>query len=50
MSALGLELNWFEPATVPALMNQMHLEYWLLEAMKLGGIGLLLSQVYRTAE
>ncbi|MBF2051780.1 MAG: hypothetical protein EDM05_047570 [Leptolyngbya sp. IPPAS B-1204] len=49
MSALGLELNWFEPATVPALMNQMHLEYWLLELMKLAGMGLLLGQVYRAS-
>jgi hypothetical protein len=47
MSALGMELNWFEPATVPALMNQMHAEYWLLELMKLVGTGLLLRQFYQ---
>lgn len=49
MSALGMELNWFEPATVPALMNQMHLEYWVLELMKLVGVSLLLNWLYRAA-
>jgi hypothetical protein len=48
MSALGMQLNWFEPtAEVPARMNQMHLEYWTLEIMKFVGTGLLLNQFYR---
>lgn len=42
MSALGLPLNLFEPATVPATMSRMHQSYWLLEVFKLAGcIGLL---------
>jgi hypothetical protein len=47
MSALGMELNWFEPATVPILMNKMHIEYWVLELIKLVGTGLLLNQFYQ---
>ena len=47
MSALGAELNLFEPATAPVLMNQMHLQYWLLELMKLVGLGLLLGRICR---
>lgn len=36
MSALGLQLNPFEPTTeIPAAMNQLHGSYWFLEALKL---------------
>lgn len=48
MSALDLQLDLFEPAYgVPNLMSKMHVEYWVLEAMKLLGSGLLLRQFYR---
>lgn len=48
MSALGLNLNLFESHTaVPALMNQMHQGYWLLELGKLAIGGVLLSWLYR---
>lgn len=52
MSALGLQLNLFDPATeVPETMNQLHVGYWLLEALKLGLCGALLTTSYRaTAE
>lgn len=48
MSSLGLELNLFEPATVPTAMNQMHFQYWTLELMKLFGCATLLGQFYRS--
>jgi len=35
MSAIGLNLNLFEPAQIPTGMNQLHLTYWMLEATKL---------------
>ena len=36
MSALGMQLNLFEPVTeVPNAMNQMHAGYWMLEMLKL---------------
>jgi hypothetical protein len=48
MSSLGAQLNLFSPlAEVPQLMNQLHFEYWLLEVMKLVGVGVLLRQFYR---
>lgn len=47
MSALGLQLNWFEPSEVPTAMNQLHGGYWLLELLKLGLSGALLSSSYR---
>jgi len=51
MSALGLQLDLFAPAPeVPSRMNQMHLEYWMLELMKLTGSSLLLSTIYRAAK
>ncbi|HEY9642348.1 MAG TPA: hypothetical protein V6C57_17810 [Coleofasciculaceae cyanobacterium] len=51
MSALGLTLNLFEPAAaVPAVMSQMHLEYWMLELMKLVATSILLSFCYRQKE
>jgi Domain of unknown function (DUF4149) len=50
MSSLGLELNLFEPAAVPAAMNQMHLQYWALELMKLFGCAALLGQVYKSID
>lgn len=42
MSGLGLDLNWFEAAKVPTAMNQLHMSYWLVEALKLGAGGWLL--------
>ncbi|MBV6625367.1 MAG: hypothetical protein KI793_20965 [Rivularia sp. (in: Bacteria)] len=36
MSAIGLQLNWFEAITeAPANMNLLHGSYWLLEIAKL---------------
>lgn len=35
MSAIGLNLNLFEPAQIPDGMNQLHITYWILEAGKL---------------
>ncbi|MFH7245432.1 MAG: DUF4149 domain-containing protein [Spirulina sp.] len=43
MGALGVSLNAFEPAAVPAGMDQLHLLYFGLEALKLIGCGLLLK-------
>lgn len=43
MSALGLDLNLWEPQTgLPTGMNAMHLSYWCLEAIKLAVAGWLL--------
>jgi hypothetical protein len=42
MSALGLQLNLFEPAVVPTTMNQLHVGYWLIEVFKLSVGGMLL--------
>lgn len=49
MSALGLQLNLFEPATTTtsAAMSQMHSAYWLLEISKLAIIGTLFGWFYR---
>ena len=48
MGALGIHLNLFESATeVPALMNQMHQQYWLLELLKLTAGGILLGAYYK---
>lgn len=48
MSALGMQLNWFEPVSeVSATMNQMHGGYWLLEVLKVGLGGTLLATSYR---
>jgi Domain of unknown function (DUF4149) len=47
MSALGLHLNLFSIAEVPTTMNQMHMEYWLLEVVKILGVGTLLKWCYR---
>lgn len=50
MSALGLRLNWFAPPLeVPALMNQMHQGYWILELFKLSAAGVLLSSCFKQA-
>ncbi|NDJ18459.1 DUF4149 domain-containing protein [Myxacorys almedinensis] len=53
MSALGLQLNLFEPAAIPAGMNQLHLSYWLIEVFKLSAGGMLLlwnvEQLSKTA-
>lgn len=42
MSALGLQLNWFTPTETPSLMDELHLSYWLLDLVKLSGVGMLL--------
>ncbi len=47
MSALGLQLNWFEAPEVPTTMNRLHGGYWLLELLKLGLATTLLSRSYR---
>ncbi len=50
MSALGLQLNLFDSTTViPAHMNQMHIGYWFLEALKLIGCSTLLGLCYRNS-
>ena len=50
MSALGLQLNLFDSTTViPASMNQMHIGYWFLEALKLIGCSSLLGLCYRNS-
>ncbi len=46
MSSLGLNLNLFEPAHIPAGMNQLHLTYWILEAGKLLAGGWLLKREF----
>jgi hypothetical protein len=48
MSAVGLQLNLFASTTeMPAVMGQMHLTYWGLEAMKLIAGVTLLRWCYR---
>lgn len=48
MSALGIQLNLFEPAAeVPATMNQLHGSYWVLELVKLCVGGVLLQSLSR---
>ncbi|MGL5058384.1 MAG: hypothetical protein ACRC62_00280 [Microcoleus sp.] len=48
MSALGIQLNLFEPATeVPGGMNLLHQSYFGLELVKLAICGTLLSWRYR---
>jgi hypothetical protein len=40
MSALGMHLNWFTVTNeVPDAMNQMHGLYWVLDSLKLVGLG-----------
>jgi len=46
MSSLGLNLNWFEPAHIPARMNQLHMSYWILETGKLLTGGWLLKREF----
>lgn len=46
MSSLGLNLNLFAPAHVPAGMNQLHVGYWLLESCKLFTAGWLLKREF----
>jgi Domain of unknown function (DUF4149) len=52
MSALGLQLNLFEPAIeTPTGMNEFHLGYWAVEAVKFIAGGILLSwQLNRPSE
>jgi len=50
MSALGVQLNSLDgTAATPAGMNEMHLGYWVLELLKLGGASLLLGLHFRAA-
>lgn len=47
MSALGLQLNLFNSSQkAPALMDSLHLGYWLLEGIKLIAGGFLLKLQY----
>lgn len=48
MSALGLNLNLFDPATeVPTKMSLLHESYWVMEVIKLVTGGGILSLCYR---
>lgn len=48
MSALGMQLDWFETTSeIPAAMNQMHEGYWLLEVLKLAIGSALLAASYK---
>jgi hypothetical protein len=47
MSALGMQLNWFDTTEVPTTMNQMHGGYWLLEVLKFGVGATLLRMGYK---
>ncbi|HEY9810094.1 MAG TPA: DUF4149 domain-containing protein [Halomicronema sp.] len=49
MSGMGMQLNLFEPATVPAGMNLMHQSYWALELLKIMAAGALLNLGLRKA-
>jgi hypothetical protein len=50
MSALGVQLNLFNPAVEPpALMNVLHTSYWFLEVLKLAIGGWLITLWYRSA-
>lgn len=46
MSAIGLNLNLFEPAQIPAGMDQLHVTYWVLEAAKLIAGGWLIKREF----
>ncbi len=49
MGTLGLQLNLFNPVTeTPALMNSLHLGYWLLDVLKVVAGGLLLKLCLRS--
>jgi general stress protein CsbA len=51
MCAAGLQLNLFDlSASIPATMSQMHVGYWVLEAVKLITGGTLLSHFLLNAE
>lgn len=48
MSALGMNLNLFEPAVeVPSTMNQLHQGYWVLELLKLVAGGAMLRWCFK---
>ena len=50
MSGLGLQLNFFEPASqMPAAMTQMHGGYWVLEVLKFIAGTTLLRWCYRNS-
>lgn len=46
MGSLGIPLDLFEEAAVPAAMNQLHGIYWGLELLKLAGAAMLLRFSY----
>lgn len=49
MTGLGMQLNLFNPSVgTPALMNSLHLGYWLLDGVKLVAGGLLLKLCWRS--
>mgnify|MGYP001033922293 CR=1 FL=1 len=48
MMALEMPLEQFAPAQVPPAMNLMHASYWILEVLKIAGIGFLLAIANRT--
>ncbi|MEA5596569.1 hypothetical protein [Rivularia sp. UHCC 0363] len=43
MSAIGLQLNWFEVSQTPASMDLLHGAYWFIEAVKLAVAGTLFT-------
>lgn len=46
MSGMALQLNLFEPATMPSAMMEMHSGYWVLEVLKLVAGATLLRWCY----
>jgi len=48
MSAIGLQLNWFEVVReTPANMNLLHGSYWILEVAKLAVGGILFTSCWK---
>ncbi len=50
MSALGMQLNLFEPVDMPAAMIKMQASYWVLELIKLATATILLGWFFRKAD
>ncbi|MDY7020955.1 MAG: DUF4149 domain-containing protein [Cyanobacteriota bacterium] len=51
MAALGMNLNLFNSAAeVPTAMNQLHVEYWSLEVIKLAIVSLFLGWSIRATQ
>ncbi|MGA1264206.1 MAG: DUF4149 domain-containing protein [Prochlorothrix sp.] len=48
MMALEMPLDQFAAAEIPPAMNLMHASYWMLEVLKIAGIGFLLAISNRT--